>query len=212
MMAWFYKLMGEEIGPISSTELRTLAQRGTISADTPVRKGQNGTWIPANRVQGLFSTSDADIKGDSPRENIPLETKTPCSESSPQLRPTKACPYCAERILAAAIKCRYCGSDLSADDITAGFSARSTTKQIDPDRYIPSPLFAAFLSFFIAGLGQMVCGQVLKGFIILLATVVLCILTLGISIFITVPFAMIDAYRIAEKLKAGKIVREWECF
>jgi hypothetical protein len=27
-------------------------------------------------------------------------------------RPTKACPFCAETVLAAAIKCKHCGSDL----------------------------------------------------------------------------------------------------
>ena len=55
---WFYQAMGQQIGPVSAADLRNLAQRGTIAADTLVRKGPDGSWVPAQRVQGLFSTAN----------------------------------------------------------------------------------------------------------------------------------------------------------
>jgi hypothetical protein len=54
---WFYQVMGEQIGPISSAELRNLAQRGTVSCDTLVKNAPDGIWIPAISINGLFPLS-----------------------------------------------------------------------------------------------------------------------------------------------------------
>jgi hypothetical protein len=54
---WFYQVMGNQIGPVSSAELRNLAQQGAISRDTLVRKAPGSAWVLAERVQGLFSPS-----------------------------------------------------------------------------------------------------------------------------------------------------------
>jgi hypothetical protein len=51
---WFYEVMGKQIGPVSSADLLALAQRGTVTYDTPIRKGPDGNWVSAKRVQGLF--------------------------------------------------------------------------------------------------------------------------------------------------------------
>lgn len=63
---------------------------------------------------------------------------------------------------------------------------------------------AAVLSFFISGLGQIYNGQILKGIIILLIQGLNGLLTFILIGYIFLPivwlFAIIDAYRSAEKI------------
>ena len=56
---WFYGGTENPIGPVTSAELFDLARQGTVIRDTPVRKGLDGMWVPANRVRGLFPAPNA---------------------------------------------------------------------------------------------------------------------------------------------------------
>jgi hypothetical protein len=58
----------------------------------------------------------------------------------------------------------------------------------------------------------MVLGQVKKGIIVLILTVLVAIMTAGIGALIMYPLMALDAYSIAKKLKEGKSVGEWEWF
>ena len=53
--AWFYRLMGDVIGPVTSKTLKDLAKNGSIDFDTQVRKGIDGDWISAVSIKGLFT-------------------------------------------------------------------------------------------------------------------------------------------------------------
>ncbi len=52
---WFYQVMGKQVGPVSSVELRNLAQAGTVTTQTPVANAPSGPWVSAGRVNGLFA-------------------------------------------------------------------------------------------------------------------------------------------------------------
>lgn len=54
MADWFYQVMGTEIGPISSAELRQKAADGTIDETTLIRQGTNGEWISAHKTNLPF--------------------------------------------------------------------------------------------------------------------------------------------------------------
>jgi len=78
---WVYQVMGDEVGPISSAELRDLAQRGAISVDTLVRKAPDDAWISAERVQGLFPVPDETPRPMPAVVSAPVEARP--TDSSP---------------------------------------------------------------------------------------------------------------------------------
>ena len=49
---WYYRLMGEDRGPVSEAELRALRESGRISDDTWVKRGVDGAWILAGSIFG----------------------------------------------------------------------------------------------------------------------------------------------------------------
>ena len=57
-MNWFYWNDGERIGPVSSTELKRLAQTGVVSPSTTV-EDETGKSALAERVAGLFAAKPA---------------------------------------------------------------------------------------------------------------------------------------------------------
>jgi len=85
---FYYRADGQVFGPMSGDELRQWALEGRVVPDTEVRLGEEGNWVPASRVKGLFEEGGGEYK---------------------------RCPYCAEQILAAAIKCKHCGEFLTEE-------------------------------------------------------------------------------------------------
>ena len=55
MSEFYYRSGPNEFGPLTSNELRRLAQAGRLVADDEVRKGRHGKWLPALKLPGLFS-------------------------------------------------------------------------------------------------------------------------------------------------------------
>lgn len=50
---WFYRMFGEEFGPVSLEQLRELAEQGTVSADDEIRATNSNAWVLAGSVSAL---------------------------------------------------------------------------------------------------------------------------------------------------------------
>jgi hypothetical protein len=55
MSEFFYRSGQNEYGPLTSSELRKLADAGRLAGAVEVRKGRSGRWIAAGSVQSLLS-------------------------------------------------------------------------------------------------------------------------------------------------------------
>ncbi|MAT15106.1 MAG: hypothetical protein CMJ46_07525 [Planctomyces sp.] len=58
---WYYKILGEEHGPVTSQDLRRMAMEGTLNPDDLVRKEEMNDWVAASRLKGIeFANSQFD--------------------------------------------------------------------------------------------------------------------------------------------------------
>lgn len=68
---WYYQVMGEEMGPVTASQLKEHARRGDLQPDAKVRRGTDGSWVTANKVRGLFETHHQQAR---PTPPPPIET------------------------------------------------------------------------------------------------------------------------------------------
>ena len=50
---WFYRMFGEDFGPVSFEKLREMAEQGTVGASDEVRSTNSHRWVMAGSVDGL---------------------------------------------------------------------------------------------------------------------------------------------------------------
>ena len=83
MSKWRYQIDGVKHGPVSSSELRELASRGVISAETLVTKEGLGGWVRARKVAGLISPMPAPVE--TPPTSMPERPAPPAADDDDDL-------------------------------------------------------------------------------------------------------------------------------
>jgi len=75
----------------------------------------------------------------------------------------------------------------------------------------PTPGLMAVVSLLISGLGQIICGQVGKGLVLLVLTIVVAIGSAGMFAPVMWIIAAVDAYKVA-KCRGTRPLGRWEWF
>lgn len=108
-MEWFYQLDGQETGPISANDLKTLFKARKISADTPIRRDDTLDWKPLRHfVKSPPPPPQAPIVA--PANTSPLEMENRNVDATPQKTPPSSADQPSSR-------CSECGRTFSSDDL-----------------------------------------------------------------------------------------------
>jgi hypothetical protein len=60
MAEWYYAQNDEQLGPVTATALKEMAQQGRLRPEDLIWREGMQRWAPANKVRGLFSASEID--------------------------------------------------------------------------------------------------------------------------------------------------------
>ena len=126
------------------------------------------------------------------------------------------CPKCGVRQYREKNNCPTCGAGLKPNQEMC-VECGTTVRQNVAEKTVTGgssmePVVAGLLSFLLTGLGQILIGQGKKGATMLIGSIILAFMTAAVSALVTIPLAVVDAYLIAKKKKAGIPVGEWEFF
>ncbi|GHT20901.1 hypothetical protein FACS189419_00940 [Planctomycetales bacterium] len=59
---FYYKSNGQEYGPYSGSQLKSMASQGTLQPTDQIRR-EDSNWHPASKVQGLFDNNQSESSG-----------------------------------------------------------------------------------------------------------------------------------------------------
>lgn len=102
---WYYKVLGQEAGPVSAPELKELAASGFLTPDVLLRKGDEGAWFPSGDVRGLYEDvsregADESPEGSAAPKQAPAggsggrEVESPSKPSASEPQPAADGWYC----------------------------------------------------------------------------------------------------------------------
>jgi TM2 domain-containing membrane protein YozV len=113
-------------------------------------------------------------------------------------------------------KCPNCGIQAESSNqfvcVKCGVKLKALPEKISPSNPPKNPFIAATLAFLLVGLGQVYLGQVRKGVTLFISAILVGLLTFGVGCIVMFVISPVDAYKIAQKLKAGQTVDQWEFF
>jgi hypothetical protein len=131
--------------------------------------------------------------------------------------------------------CQYCGTPMEKDSSICTFctgenqktaamrvqieapwqkqAAQSADGRIVAAAPARDPILMGFLSgCCLPALGQILIGQVIKGCLLMLVALLLAFVTHGIAALFVMPILALDAFLLADKLRDGNTVGQWEFF
>lgn len=97
---WHYAKNGQQMDPVSSGQLKQLAQNGSLSPDDLVWKPGMANWVPASKVAGLFpnnSVTSSPPPAPAPAadeaeplfDDVPLKRRRPADDEDLEDRPRR---------------------------------------------------------------------------------------------------------------------------
>ncbi|UCF15442.1 MAG: PH domain-containing protein [Phycisphaerales bacterium] len=148
---YWLKLGDEVTGPFSNSQIRQLATLGLITSGHQISLDRV-KWVPATKVKGLNLTpADSDAPGGSSTQ-LELNNQTNPTETPPlqSQAGTRECPFCAEKILAKARKCKHCGEFL---DETLSAKRSRSRPDLGPEKILweENPSLLAYVPVLILG-------------------------------------------------------------